>query len=116
MPQSQKDVWRQLAFEELEKQELADRQPRVQTLLDNCPKLTFDICNLVLHASMQGGDKLDEVLNLLEDHYNKHLSHQHPEVRGTVSDTLLGGVNKTHLELIRICEDVLHLEPTQKRA
>ena len=71
----------------------------------NC---SFDFANVLWHAAEQG--KVEEVLGILEEHFNEHLAHQHPDSRGLVEDRLLG-VNKTSAMFLRICQDTLGLEP-----
>lgn len=66
--------------------------------------LSFDVTNVLLHAAEQG--KVDEVLQILEKHFQEHLSFQHPDVRGCVYD-LLFGVNPTEAMFLRICHDTL---------
>jgi hypothetical protein len=41
-------------------------------------------------------DKVDEVLAILEEHFENHLGYQDPDVRGVISDELIG-VNPTML-------------------
>lgn len=70
--------------------------------------LSFDVTNVLSHAADQ--DKVEEVLKILEEHYESHLRFQHPEIRGTVEDLLLG-VNPTQAMFLRIFEDTLGLKP-----
>ncbi|TSC92371.1 MAG: hypothetical protein CEN89_736 [Candidatus Berkelbacteria bacterium Licking1014_7] len=72
------------------------------------PNLGYDVTNVLLHAADQG--KVDEVLGILEEHYQSHLQYQHPEIRGTVGDRLLG-VNPTQAMFLRICQQTLGLQP-----
>ncbi len=90
--------------------EFKEYWPRVEKLLADCPRLQFDITNVCLHAMDQGQEKVVEVLDLLEAHYSEDLYFQHPDIRGTVSDRLLG-TNKTAALFQRICVEVLQLEP-----
>jgi hypothetical protein len=64
----------------------------------------WDITNVLLHATDK--KKVEEVLNILEKHYNDHLQFQHPEIRGKVGDHLLG-VNSTHAMFSRLFRDTL---------
>ena len=70
-------------------------------------RLFFDVTNVLLHAVDKG--KVDEVLGILERHYNEDLAYQHPEIRGTV-----GG--KTSSVLIGICRDTLGLASAPEEA
>ena len=69
--------------------------------------LSYDVTNVLLHAADQG--KTDEVLNILEEHYQNHLKFQHPQIRGNVSNCL--GVNPTEVMFLTICEKTLGLQP-----
>ncbi len=71
--------------------------------------LAYDVTNVLLHAADQG--EVDEMLGILEEHYESHLQFQHPEIRGTVKDQLLG-VNPTQTMFLRICQQTLRLQPT----
>ena len=90
--------------------EFKEYWPRVEKLLADCQRLQFDIANVVLCAMEQGQEKVVNVLDLLEAHYSEHLNYQHPDIRGCVYDRLLG-VNKTHVLFIKICTEVLGLQP-----
>jgi len=82
---------------------------RALAVFRNCGQnLGYDVTNVLLHAADQG--KVDEVLGILEEHYNNHLQYQHPEIRGTVSDRLLG-VNPTQAMFLSICQQTLGLQP-----
>ena len=70
--------------------------------------MEYDVTNVVLHAVDQG--KVEEVLGILEEHCQSHLRFQHPDIRGTVSDGLLG-VNPTQAMFLRICQQILKLQP-----
>lgn len=99
-------------FQGLLQSRLADLYPRaLKVFLDYGYLLSFDVTNVLLHASNQRSEKVGQVLQILEEHYEKHLQFQHPEIRGTVEDRLLG-VNKTQTLFLRICTDVLGLQPT----
>ncbi len=69
--------------------------------------LSFDVANMLWWAVDKG--KVDEVLEILERHWDDHLQYQHPDVRGLLADSL--GINRTQSTLLRICTDVLELEP-----
>lgn len=104
-------------FEEIVKPELIELEDgealwaRASTLFGNCsPNLSFDITNVMLHAVEQGAKKVDEVLSLLETHWEKHLKFQHPDICGMVKDRFLG-VNPTKKLFLDICDHTLGLEP-----
>lgn len=99
-------------FQDLLQSGIADLYPRALAIFRNYgPLLSFDVTNVLLHASDQGSEKVERILQMLEEHYAKHLQSQHPEIRGTVEDRLLG-VNKTQTLFLGICSDVLSLQPT----
>lgn len=72
--------------------------------------LALDVTNVLLHAAKEGADKVDEMLAIIEEHEREHLCFQHPDIRGMVSNALLG-TNPTEYMFLRICRDVLKLEP-----
>ena len=72
------------------------------------PNLGYDVTNVLLQAADQ--EKVDEVLDILEEHYQSHLQYQHPDIRGTVGDRLFG-VNPTQMMFLRICQQTLGLQP-----
>ena len=89
---------------------LGDSWDRALTVFRNCGEnLAWDVTSVLIHAARQG--KVDEVLGILEEHYENHLQFQHPEIRGTVEDRLLG-VNSTQQMFLRICRYTLGLQPT----
>ena len=97
-------------FCEILQSRLGDSWDRALIVFRNCGKnLAFDVTNVLDHAAKQG--KVDEVLDILEKHYEKHLSLQHPKIRGTVEDGLLG-VNPTQSMFLRICQQTLGLQRT----
>ncbi len=97
-------------FSELLQQRLGDHFQRAQTIFDNYGgHLSFDVTNVLLHASDQG--KVEEILTMLEEHWQSHLQFQHPEVRGTVYSSL--GINETRIMLESICKNWLKLQPSQ---
>ena len=96
-------------FRDILQPKLGASWDRALTVFRNCgPNLGYDVTNVLLHATDQG--KVDEVLGILEGHYQSHLQYQHPEIRGTVVDRLLG-VNPTHEMFLRICQYTLGLQP-----
>jgi len=96
-------------FRDILQSKLGVSWDRALTVFRNCgPNLGYDVTNVLLHATDQG--KVDEVLDTIEKHYQSHLQYQHPEIRGTVSDRLLG-VNPTQAMFLRICEQTLGLQP-----
>lgn len=97
-------------FEQGLKSRLGDFYPRAEKVFDNFgQKLSYDVTNVLLHAADQ--NKVEEVLALLEKHFEEHLQLQHPEIRGTVAGDL--GVNKTEVMFLDICERVLGLQPNR---
>ena len=97
-------------FQKMFQSKLGDSWDRALTIFRNYGEnLSWDVSNVLLHASDQG--KMDEVLGILEEHYNSHLQNQHPEIRGLVSDNLLG-VNPTEDMFLRLCQNTLGLQPT----
>jgi hypothetical protein len=96
-------------FRDILQSKLGASWDRALSVFHNCgPNLAYDVTNVLLHATDQG--KVDEVLGILEEHYQSHLQFQHPEIRGTVSDRLLG-VNPTQAMFLRICQQKLGLQP-----
>lgn len=96
-------------FSELLKIKLQAEWERASTVFVNCGKnLSYDVTNVLLHAVDQ--NKVDEVLSLLEEHYQRHLGFQHPDIRGMVGDAL--GINPTRRLFNDICVRVLQLTPT----
>lgn len=97
-------------FCEILQPKLGDSWDRALTVFrDYGENLAFDVTNVLDHAANQG--KVDEVLGILEEHYEKHLYFQHPEIRGTVKDNLLD-VNPTEGMFLRICQQTLGLQRT----
>jgi len=95
-------------FRDILQSKLGASWDRALTVFRNCgPNLGYDVTNVLLHAADQG--KVDEVLDILEEHYRSHLRYQHPEIRGTVSDRLLG-VNPTQAMFLRIFQHTLGLQ------
>jgi len=96
-------------FRELLQPKLTESWDRALLVFNNYgPNLSFDVANVLLHAAGQGN--VDEILSLLEEHYEKHLQFQHPEIRGIVKDYLLN-VNPTEEMFVRICTVNLKLQP-----
>ena len=86
----------------------AEHKTRVRALGENYGEaLCYDLVNVLLHARDQ--DKMEEVLGILEAHYEKHLQFQHPDIRGQVSNV---GGNPTKRMFLSICQDILGLEPS----
>ena len=96
-------------FEGLFKAKLGEHHKRALTIFTEYGKLlSWDVANVMLHAVDKG--KVEDVLVELEKHMEEHLQFQHPEIRGTVEDRLLG-VNKTRTMFLQICQNVLQLQP-----
>ena len=79
--------------------------------MDYGETLLFDVVNVLLHA--QEKDKIDEVCSILEDHWEKNLQFQHPDIRGKVTKVV--GGNPTQRMFLSICRDTLALEETVGR-
>jgi len=71
--------------------------------------LSWDVTNVLVHAAEK--NKVKEVLEILEQHFKKHLMFQHPNARGTIADSF--GINPTQDMFLNICKNVLKLQPTQ---
>ena len=96
-------------FRDILQSKLGASWERALAVFRNCgPNLGYDVTNVLLHAADQG--KVDEVLAIIEDHYRSHLQYQHPKIRGTVGDRLLG-VNPTQAMFLRLCQQTLGLQP-----
>lgn len=96
-------------FREVLGRRLGRHLDRAVNVLNNFgPKLSYDVTNVMLHATDKG--KEDEVLTILEKHWEEHLQFQHPEIRGMVES--MPGVNQTQQTFLRICEQTLGLTPT----
>ncbi len=97
-------------FEELFKRRLGTLYQRAEVIFDNYgPRFSPDVTNVLLHAVDQGEEKVEEVLSILKKHYNEHLNLQHPDIRGTVCNSL--GINETEVMFIDICVKTLGLQP-----
>ncbi len=82
-------------FREILQSHLGSSWDRALAVFRNCGEnLEFEVTNVLRHAVDQG--KVNEVLGILEEHYQSHLQFQHPDTRGTVNDRLLG-VNLTEM-------------------
>lgn len=75
------------------------------------PATAWDVTNVLMHAIDLG--KIDEVLAILEKHFDEHLKFQHPEIRGRVID---GAVNPTKVMFRSICADTLRLAMNTQEA
>jgi len=95
-------------FMQLFKEKLGDIFSRAEKVYKNYgTNNSFDVMNVLFHAVDK--EKVEEVLDILEKHYEKDLSFQHPDIRGLVQDNLLG-VNKTKNMFLSICVDTLGLK------
>lgn len=95
-------------FNELLQSKLGASWDRALRLFRNCGEnLSYDVTNVLIHAADKG--KIEEVLKILEEHYESHLQFQHPEIRGQVRDNLLH-VNPTQEVFLRICVQTLGLK------
>lgn len=93
-------------FRRLLQGKLEGNYGRALRLYKNCPNIAWDLTNVLLHAGEQ--KKSHEVLQMLEDHYDKHLAYQHPDIRGLMSGAF---GNPTQFLLLKICTEVLGLKP-----
>ena len=97
-------------FQNVLKDKLGDSYDRALTAFRNCGEnLGWDVTNVLMHAVDKG--KVSEVLSIIEGHYTSHLQYQHPEIRGTVGDRLLGA-NPTQAMFVKICQETLGLQPS----
>ncbi len=97
-------------FQNLLQTKFGNSWDRALTVFRNCGEnLSGDVANVLLHAVDRG--KVNEVLAILEEHYKDHLQYQHPGIRGTVGDAILG-VNPTAQVFIDIYKNTLGLQPT----
>lgn len=96
------------------KEKLGSLYKRAEIIFSNYgEKLSFDVANVLMHATDQREETIKEVLDLLEKHFDKHLVYQHPDVRGTVYNSV--GINETKVMFLDICEKVLDLGPMRKQ-
>jgi hypothetical protein len=93
-------------FSELLEDKLGEQYNRALVLFRDSGKLlSFDVVNVLLHASEK--NEVENVLTELEKHWEEHLQYQHPEIRGTIHNSV--GINQTELMFLNICENVLKL-------
>ncbi|MCX6746084.1 MAG: hypothetical protein NTX00_03650 [Candidatus Parcubacteria bacterium] len=96
-------------FAEILKENLGASYPRALTIFQNYgAALAYDVTNVLIYAIEQ--NKTEEVLNILEKHWQEHLQYQHPEARGQIAR---GGVNPTERMFIQICDKTLGLKPNK---
>jgi hypothetical protein len=96
------------------KEKLGSLYERAEIIFNNYgEKLSFDVANVLMHAADQGEEAIKEVLDLLENHFNKNLAYQHPDVRGMIYNSV--GINETQTMFLDICEKTLGLEPMEKQ-
>lgn len=94
-------------FSEILEAKLGDYFNRALTVYKNYGlPLSWDVSNVLLHAVDQ--NKVEEVLAILEKHWESNLKLQHPDIRGGVYNSL--GINETELMFINLCEDTLNLK------
>lgn len=103
---SQLKVVSEEQFREIFGENLGPHLDRAVSVLNNFgSKLSYDFANVMLHAVDMG--KEDEVLTILEKHWEEHLQFQHPEIRGTVEN--VPGINQTKQIFLQICLQTLAL-------
>ena len=96
-------------FEDLLKAGLGEHYERALAVFTNYGSiLSWDVVNVLLHAIDK--KKIEDVFTELEKHWEEHLQYQHPKIRGTVEDKMLG-INKTQMIFIHVCKDILQLQP-----
>jgi hypothetical protein len=96
-------------FNDTLKTKLGGDYDRALTLFRNCgPNLGWDVTNVLMHAAEKG--KVNEVLGMLEEHYENHLKFQHPDARGMIGKAAAGG-NPTEALFLQICDETLGLKP-----
>lgn len=94
-------------FEELLKEKLGEHWERSLNVFRGYGEtLGFDVANVLLQAVEK--QKVDEVLQKLEAHYEEHLFFQHPDIRGRVEKR---GVNQTSQLFLFIYSVTLGLKP-----
>lgn len=99
-------------FREILGAKLGQYADRAVSILNNFgPRLSYDVTNVMLHAVDKA--KEEEVLAILEKHWEEDLQYQHPEVRGTLERA---SGNKTQQTFIKICQETLALTPTAATA
>ncbi len=65
---------------------------------------SWDVANVIMHASCN--NKIEDVLQILEEHYEKHIYFQHPDRRAAFEDF------PTRLMFNRVCTEILQLTPS----
>jgi hypothetical protein len=97
-------------FRELLAAGLGQYIDRAVVVLNNYgARLSFDVANVMLYAAEKG--KVEEVLGIMEKHWEEHLNFQHPDIRGLVVDM---GVNLTQQMFLKICKETLGLTPNKE--
>lgn len=98
-------------FTELMQERLGELFERARSIFEKYGEmLSWDVTNVLLYAADKG--KVDEVLEEMEKHWETHLQFQHPDIRGTVKSGMLG-TNPTQEMFLKICRDILHIQPSQ---
>jgi len=94
-------------FAQLLEDRLGEFWDRAQKVFEGYGEyMSFDVANVLLQAVDK--QKVGEVLDLLEKHYEEHIVFQHPDIRGQVSKL---GVNPTQQLFLSICKNTLGLTP-----
>ncbi|MFA6428813.1 MAG: hypothetical protein WCW02_04760 [Candidatus Buchananbacteria bacterium] len=100
------------AFAEMFADRLGDNYELALGIYVKCgARLALGINNVLLYAFDQG--KVEEVLAILEQHYEEHLQFQHPEIMGKVFDA--NGINQTERMFQKIYLETLGLKPQPPR-
>lgn len=88
---------------------LGQHLDRAVVILKNFgPRLSYDVTNVLLYAVDRG--KEGEVFEILEKHWAEYLQFQHPEIRGSVTDSL--GFNLVQMMFLGLYNDTLGLGST----
>jgi len=77
---------------------------RALFIFRNCgPNLAYDVSNVLIEAVAEG--RVEQVLDILEEHYRNHLRYQDPKIRGIVGEGF--GINPTQTMFLRIYRKTL---------
>lgn len=106
---SEHSVISEKQFREALEEKLGENTDRAVQILNRYGKLlSYDVFNVMLHGVDQ--HKELEILDLLEEHWQKQLQWLHPDIRGRIETA---GVNQTEEFFKNICTKTLELRPTR---
>ncbi len=95
-------------FKSFLEKKLGDNYLRALRVFGNyCPNMSYDVANVLLHACDKG--KVVEVLEILEKHFEIHLSDQRPDDRGKVNPAPTAAMFES------LCRKTLRLTPNPPR-